>query len=71
MLDFLNFPYSEEAVAKRLQTPFNDFHRQRHADFEHYTPQQRAKVEEILRNTIELLREWNHGETYGVEKYLH
>ena len=70
MLDFLNFPYSDEVVASRLAASFDKFHRTQHPQFEHFTSQQRTYIEDKLRKSIELLRKNNNNNTFGIEQFL-
>ena len=70
MLDFLNFPYTDEEVSKKMAKTFDTFHRSSHAEFEHYTPEQRANINRVLQETVELLKEQNRGNTLGIEEFL-
>ncbi len=71
MLEFLEIPYSKEAVEKRMRKTYDNFHR-RHDDndFDYYTFEQREYVIGQVQEAVELMRSRNNGVTYGIEEYL-
>ena len=70
ILDFLYFPYTHEALAKRLKEDFDMFRRNRHADFEAFTESQEHYVEQQLREILDRLTRENNGVTFRIEEYL-
>ena len=71
MLDFLEFPYSLTAVSKKLKKKYIEFHRAHSkTEFEHFTPEQKAFVTTMLRNTLRSLD--SHGLTHvcDIRDYL-
>ena len=70
MLEFLKFPYKESELVERLATEFNDFHRVSHPTFDHYTAEQREYVRAKVKETVQLLKKWNHTNVAQIEKYL-
>ncbi len=71
MLDFLGVPYSDELLEQRLSKGFGKFKRKHSAEeFDHFTAGQREGVTNRTMEIIELLRQRNSGETYGIDQYL-
>ena len=71
MLEFLNVPYSDEELEKRLSEDYRGFHRlHKRDDFEHFTPEQRQFVLTGVQEMIFLLETQNDAKTHGIEEYL-
>ena len=71
MLDFLQFGYDNEELRQRLATNFSTFHRQHtEKEFQHFTSEQRIFVDNGISASVDYLKRYNHGETFGIEEYL-
>ncbi len=70
ILNFLKFPSTEEEVRSRLARDFSLFQRKTHPTIEHFSIAQRNYIRRCLEETLDLLKEKNHGDTLGVEGYL-
>ena len=70
MLDYLNFEYREEELQQRLAADFSTFQRKQQERFEHFTAEQRHIVDSGIRDSIDYLIQYNHGDTFRLEDYL-
>ena len=70
MLDFLRIPYNEREVKMRLEEDFGVFHRKSSQDFEHFTEAQRIIVQDVIKQTLNNLKESNQP-SLGIESYLY
>ncbi len=70
MLEFLKMPYSEEEVNKRMARDVGTFRRKRHDTFQHFTAEQRSIVLSAIQQVVEVLTQWNGGNTLQIEEYL-
>ena len=59
VLDFLQFPHSEEALTSAVQAGFSSFYRNHTDSFQHFTPRQRAVVEAGISETVARLTAHN------------
>ncbi len=55
MLDFLLVPYTMEKVLEVVGSEFAEFRRKHQQSFEHFTPEQKEFVTQVLRTTMKLL----------------
>ena len=71
MLDFLEFPYSEEQLHRQLRVDYRSFKRQHSEDtFDPYTNYQRSLVRSIIRQTANLARQKHLADILRIEDYL-
>ena len=68
MLDFFEFPYSITAVSKRLKKEFHRAHSK--TEFEHFTPEQKAFVMTVVRNTLRSLDSRGLTHVCDIRDYL-
>ena len=72
MLDFLQVPYTEAQFQRVVNSGYETF-RRRHSpqdDYDHYTSEQRAFVNSVIRTTHSILEEYHLSETCNVYVYL-
>ena len=72
MLDFLQVPYAEAQFQRVVNSGYETF-RRRHSprdDYDHYTSEQRAFVNSVIRTTHSVLEEYHLSETCNVYDYL-
>ena len=67
--DFSTF---KRSVEKKLILPVSCLCpcRKKHAQFQHFTSEQRLFIRDTITKTVSFLRRNNHGVTYGIENYL-
>ena len=53
ILDFLGVPYSPSQVEQKLNSGFNEAHRESASNFEHFTDQQKRVVGGVLSHVVE------------------
>ena len=70
IMDFLKVPYSDGEVRKRLMEGFGGFQRKHHDEYDHFMPEQRQSVLSVVQQTVHLLSNGNHHDSFGVEEYL-
>ena len=72
MLGFLQVPYTEAQFQRVVNSGYEKFKR-RHSsqdDYDHYTSEQRAFVNSVIRTTHSILEEYHLSETCNVYDYL-
>ena len=72
MLDFLQVSYTEAQFQRVVNNGYEKFKR-RHSprdDYDHYTSEQRAFVNSVIRTTHSVLEEYHLSETCNVYDYL-
>ena len=72
MLDFLQVPYTEAQFQRVVNNGYEKFKR-RHSprdDYDHYTSEQRAFVNSVIRSTHSVLEEYHLSEICTVYDYL-
>ena len=72
MLDFLRVPYTEAQFQRVVNNGYEKFKR-RHSpqdDYDHYTYEQRAFVNSVIRTTHSVLEKYHLSETCNVYDYL-
>ncbi len=72
MLDFLQQDYNSTAVATALKGGYDKFRRSRAEKdgFQHFTPQQKDKVNGMILQTLEILKEHKLGHLFKIREYL-
>ena len=72
MLDFLQVPYTEAQFQSVVNSGYEKFRRHHSSqdDYDHYTSEQRAFVNSIIRTTHSILEEYYLSETCSVHEYL-
>ena len=70
ILAFLQIPYTDQDIDKRLTEGFNSFHRTHKPDFDHYTPGQRQRVLRAIKDTIQLLKTSRLSHLLDLNEYL-
>ena len=70
LLKFLGVPYSEQEINGRLQAGFNDFYRNHHDDFRHFTPEQERFVSGLVNQTIATLKVYGLDSRFSFQDYL-
>ena len=72
MLDFLQVPYTEAQFQTVVNNGYEKFkrHHSPRDDYDHYTSEQRAFVNSVIRNTHSVLEEYHLSETCNVYDYL-
>ena len=72
MLHFLQVPYSDAQFQSVVTRGYTEFKRPHHPhnDYDHYTSQQRAFVNSIIRTTHRLLEEYRLTNRCNVYEYL-
>lgn len=71
ILDFLQIPFSQSLVEQRLESGFENFHRQSGRSFEHFTARQKAKLQTMLSHVLnECSAKGYHSTQHYVQHYL-
>ena len=70
ILHFLEVPFSNERLQSLKKTGFDQFHRNRSNEFDHFTRKQRLHVYSVVVQTIKMLGNDNNGKTFGIGEYL-
>ena len=74
MLKFLNVSYEDVDVESRMnqKESLQTFHRKHDAssDFEHYTPEQTARLKKSLLKAVKEAEACNKSSTLGLDEYL-
>ena len=69
ILKFLEIPYTDQDVYKKIEKDFNLFHRSHQETFEHYTRDQKWRILDTIRSTIQSLRSSGYH-LLDLEEYL-
>ena len=59
MLEFLQFPYSEEKVMSAVKNGYSSFYRNHTDSFQHFTSDQRSAINAAIAETANRLRTRN------------
>ena len=72
MLNFLQVPYTEAQFQSVVTSGYEKFRRHHSSqdDYDHYTSEQRAFVNSVIRTTHSILEEYRLSETCSVHEYL-
>ena len=70
LLKFLGAPYSEQEINRRLKAGFNDFYRNHHDDFRHFTPEQERFITGLVNQTIATLKVYGLDSVFSLQEYL-
>ena len=72
MLDFLQVSYTEAQFQRVVNNGYEKFkrHHSPRDDYDHYTSEQRAFVNSVIRSTHSVLEEYHLSETCNVYDYL-
>ena len=70
ILAFLQIPYENEDIDRRLTESFNSFHRTHKPEFDHFTPGQRQRVLRAIKDTIQLLNTSRLSYLLDLNEYL-
>ena len=72
MLNFLQVPYTEAQFQSVVTSGYEKFRRHHSSqdDYDHYTSEQRAFVNSVIRTTHSILEEYCLSETCSVHEYL-
>ena len=72
MLEFLQVPYTEAQFQSVVNSGYEKFRRHHSSqdDYDHYTSEQRAFVNSVIRTTHSILEEYHLSETCSVHEYL-
>ena len=72
MLGFLQVPYTEAQFQRVVNNGYEKFrrHHSPQDDYDHYTSEQRAYVNSVIRTTHSILEEYHLSETCNVYDYL-
>ena len=72
MLDFLRVPYTEAQFQRVVNNGYEKFkrHHSPRDDYDHYTSEQRAFVNSVIRTTHSVLKEYHLSEICTVYDYL-
>ena len=71
MLDFLEYPYSEDKLQASLKEGFSQFYRNHTDSFRHFTPDQQESFNAVITGTVQRLRQCNLEQVaLKIEKYL-
>ena len=70
LLKFLGAPYSEQEINRRLKAGFNDFYRNHHDDFRHFTPEQERFITGLVNQTIVTLKVYGLDSVFSLQEYL-
>ena len=70
ILAFLQIPYTDQDIDRRLNEGFNSFHRTHKPEFDHYTPGQRQRVVRAIKDIIQLLKNSGLSHLLDIHDYL-
>ena len=70
MVEFLGMPSIHQELAQRLKEDYTEFHRTEVQDFEHYTPDQKEFLNQLVADTKRKLVEKGLQDIFQLEKYM-